>query len=354
MELSKHLSFSYYKTIATINEEHKIYIVQHQSTKRLYIKKILDIYNAEIYQYLLVHPVQGVPRLIELSEENNQLIIIEEYISGTPLSELIKQEALTYNDALTYVKDICQVLDKLHTINPPIIHRDIKPSNIIITNYNRAILLDFNAAKLYSKSSTEDTILLGTQGYAAPEQYGFGSSSPQTDIYALGIVLKEILNTCSTFPNELNAIIKKCTEINPNERYTSVLELETDIDLLFKPEHNWLKSKNEFNFLPPGFRSKTPWKMLFSSIVYIFILWLSLTLENTKVFGLALWIERIICLLIFVSIIFGTFNYMNIQRLIPLCKSSNKLLKTIGVFILDFALVFLLFLILVILETSFF
>ena len=354
MELSKHLSLSYYKTIATISEEHKIYVVQHQSTKRLYIKKILDIYNAEIYQYLLTHSVQGIPRLIELFEENSQLIIIEEYISGTPLNELIKQKNLTYTDALIYVKDICRILDKLHTLNPPIIHRDIKPSNITITNYNRAILLDFNAAKLFSKSSTEDTILLGTQGYAAPEQYGFGSSSPQTDIYALGIVLREILNTCSYFPNDLNTIIKKCTEINPNERYTSVLELEADLDLLLKPEHHQLKSKKIYRFLPPGFRSQTPWKMLFSSIFYVFIIWLSLTLESTNVIGLALWIERIFCLLIFISIIFGTFNYMNIQRLIPLCKSSNKILKYIGVFILDISLVFLLFLVLFILESIFF
>ena len=78
---------------------------------------------------------------------------------------------------------------------PAIIHRDIKPSNIIITAYNRAVLLDFNAAKYYSCQSTEDTVLLGTQGYASPEQYGFGSSSPQTDIYSMGILFRELLNS---------------------------------------------------------------------------------------------------------------------------------------------------------------
>lgn len=89
--------------------------------------------------------------------------------------------------------ELCEILEKLHSANPPIVHRDIKPSNIIITNYDHVILLDFNAAKYFTDPNTSDTILLGTKGYAAPEQYGFGSSTPQTDIYAVGILLKELV-----------------------------------------------------------------------------------------------------------------------------------------------------------------
>lgn len=74
---------------------------------------------------------------------------------------------------------LCNILNALHSMTPPIIHRDIKPSNIIITSYNYAMLLDFNAAKQFSGQNESDTVLIGTPGYAAPEQYGFGSSSPK-------------------------------------------------------------------------------------------------------------------------------------------------------------------------------
>ena len=88
----------------------------------------------------------------------------------------------------------------------PIIHRDIKPSNIMITEQNHVVLLDFNAAKLYTNASTNDTVLLGTKGYAAPEQYGFGSSSPQTDIYAIGVLIKEAADHMTNVPERLFSI----------------------------------------------------------------------------------------------------------------------------------------------------
>ena len=96
---------------------------------------------------------------------------------------------------------LCNILEALHSMTPPIIHRDIKPSNIIITSYNYAMLLDFNAAKQFSGQNESDTVLIGTPGYAAPEQYGFGSSSPKTDIYSLGIVLREMLDRITPVPD---------------------------------------------------------------------------------------------------------------------------------------------------------
>lgn len=133
----------------------------------------------------------GIPRIIEYLEEDNRLILIEEYISGCSLQDMIDDGKLSLTDIFCYMLELCNILEILHAHSPAIIHRDIKPSNIIITNYNKAVLLDFNAAKYYSEQE-KDTMLLGTQGYAAPEQYGFGASSPQTDIYSLGILLKEM------------------------------------------------------------------------------------------------------------------------------------------------------------------
>ena len=184
---------SSFHTIAMINEFHGVYLVQDPDTGKIYVKKVLDVYNPEVYEFLLQHPVAGTPGIIACSEEAGRMVLIEEYISGSSLQEKIEGNALSEADILRYMLDLCDILEKLHTGEQVIIHRDIKPSNIIITTYNRAVLLDFNAAKFYSPESAEDTVLLGTKGYAAPEQYGFGSSSPQTDIYALGMTLQKML-----------------------------------------------------------------------------------------------------------------------------------------------------------------
>lgn len=135
-----------YKIISALNEEHKVYLVQSALSGNIYVQKILDIYNIRVYEYLYRNPVSGIPRIINYYEDGNQLIVIEEYISGTSLQEKIDNSDLSVSDIRSYMIMLCNILEALHSMTPPIIHRDIKPSNIIITSYNYAMLLDFNAA----------------------------------------------------------------------------------------------------------------------------------------------------------------------------------------------------------------
>ena len=79
------------------------------------------------------------------------------------------------------------------SFTPPIVHRDIKPSNIILTEDGRIVLIDLNAARLNDKNRSHDTQLIGTAGFAAPEQYGFAASSPRADLYAAGILMRVLL-----------------------------------------------------------------------------------------------------------------------------------------------------------------
>lgn len=221
-----------YKIISALNEEHKVYLVQSALSGNIYVQKILDVYNIRVYEYLYRNPVAGIPCLINYYEDGNQLIVIEEYISGTSLQEKIDNSDLSVSDIRSYMIMLCNILEALHSMTPPIIHRDIKPSNIIITSYNYAMLLDFNAAKQFSGQNESDTVLIGTPGYAAPEQYGFGSSSPKTDIYSLGIVLREMLGSITPafdiapILHRLNRIADKCTQMTPAARYQSVAELK--------------------------------------------------------------------------------------------------------------------------------
>lgn len=336
MDYSKRLSLSYYKNIAVLNEEHKVYLVQHQDNKNIFVKKKLDVYNTSIYQHLQMSPIEGIPKIVELYEEDSSLTIIEEYISGETLQEKINKCSLHENDIICYIKNLCNTLFKLHSLNPPIIHRDIKPSNIIITPNNRVILLDFNAAKHFTDTKSSDTILLGTKGYAAPEQYGFGYSTQQTDIYAIGILLKELISSLCTPTTKFNNIIEKCTQINPSDRFLSVYDLSKKLHI--KPSN----SNNKFlimeslrPFIPPGFRTLTPWHIILSIIGYIMIFGIGLNLEIENITGIELWIDRFLYLLIILSLVFVGTNYLNIQKIIPLCKNKNRIIHYLGIVILD-------------------
>ena len=356
MDLSQRLSLSYYKTIAAINEAHNVYLVQHQETKRIYIKKILDIYNLHIYEYLRNHPIIGIPKIYDIYEENNQLTIIEEFISGISLQELIDTKALSTDFIVRFMFELCDILENLHFLNPPIIHRDIKPSNIIITPYNHAVLVDFNAAKHLTNKSAPDTVLLGTKGYAAPEQYGFGSSTPQTDIYALGILLKELSAALPSPTNIFDPVINQCAQMNPSDRIENVHKLKDELEKLknlHTADPQFTKPAARKKFAPPGFRTRTPWKVLTAAATYLFILLLSFTLEVKDGTFVQLWIERIFCLLTMLSIVFCCFNYCNIQRFMPLCTNKRRIIRYLGILLLNIEVVFSLLIIMAILVTIF-
>ncbi len=339
MDFSKRLSISYYKNIAVLNEEHQVYIAQHQINKKIFVKKNLSVFNANIYQMLRSNHIEGIPQIYEIYETGSSLTIIEEYISGETLQEKIDQSSLNEQDINYYIAELCNILIQLHSFYPPIIHRDIKPSNIIITPNNRLYLLDYNAAKYLTDTKSSDTVLLGTRGYAAPEQYGFGSSTQQTDIYAIGILLKELTESLQIPTNKFDNLITKCTQIDPSARFKSVGELCKNLprnSIDFKGNQH-LKSWKALT--PPGFRTRKVWKILLALMGYTFIFWLSLTLQATDVSTLALWVERIFCSLIFLSFVFVGTNYLNIQSILPLCQHKNPLVHFLGMIILNTMLV---------------
>ena len=335
MDLAHRLSISYYKTITTLNEEHKIYLVQHQTTGKIYVKKILDIFNKDVYNSLYTNHIPGTPTIIDMYEEGQQLIVIEKYISGESLQDILNNKALSISEICTYISELCTILEKLHNNKPSIIHRDIKPSNIIITEYNHVVLLDFNAAKFHCETSSSDTVLLGTEGYAAPEQYGFGASTPRTDIYSTGILLQRMAESFSQVPKELANIISKCIELNPKDRYQSIAELKAAIQFCGNPlKNSSMTAKPRNRFLPPGFRTLTPWKMIIAVIGYSIIFWLCLSVKFENTSQAATWLWRIFILIINLSIVLIFTNYLNVQKLMPLCRSKYFIVKALGAVLL--------------------
>lgn len=345
MDISSRLSISFYKTIAVLNEQHKIYVVQHIQSKKIYIKKMLIVYSIDIYKYLKANPIEGIPQIVEIYEENSVLTVIEEYISGQTLKELAENSVFDVYEFKKYIFELCGILSKLHRLSPPIVHRDIKPSNIIITPENHVVLIDFNAAKYFEKLKSRDTVLLGTQGYAAPEQYGFGSSTTQTDIYAVGILIKEMLSSMPPYTHDFDDIIKKATQMNPNDRYKDILHLQNAI--------GYRKNKNVFSvkevlavnlrglkkFLPPGFRTGKILHIFVAIPIYALIIALSAQSSRTSTSIAAPVADTVLFTLLFLSVIFAVFNYMDIQRFMPLCKSQKKWKRYLGIVLLCGALI---------------
>lgn len=367
------IALSQYKTVASINEEHNIFLVQNIQTNQFFVKKILDVYNLDIYKLLMRHPVSGTPQIMVCTQVNGQLIIIEEYLSGTSLDTIIHARNYTFYDIIHYMIELCNILEQFHNLETPIIHRDIKPSNIIVDKHNHILLLDFNAAKFYNASAANDTMLLGTPGYASPEQYGFGSSSPLSDIYSIGIIMKEMLSGISESSKDLESIADCCTKLDPKARFRNIQVLKqalmsisanpahcdtprTPVTNHSSNEHNRtdrnLSPKKNIPWLPPGFRSLTPWKMFLATWYYLLMTTSAIAMKST---GGPIIFVITFCLCGFIVLTLPPFvfcNYLNIQNLFPLCKSDNPFIKITGMILLYCGLALSVMLVTIVVETA--
>lgn len=354
MNLEAELKLSYYKEIADVDDVHKVKLVQHAESGKVFVLKTLSIYDIRVFQYLAANPAQGTPRIVELIEDGSLLYVVEEYISGTSLRDKLNvSETFCETKAVALIRQLCDILRPLHKLNPPIVHRDIKPSNIIITLDSKMVLVDFNSAKESGNTKSQDTVLIGTVGYAAPEQYGFSASRPTADIYAIGVLLNELLT--GNLPNEevyggnLEPVIRKCLQMDPINRYQSIDELLRAINIAVKPRITfWADVRS---WLPPGLRNRNPWIALSSMLWYIFITAISFSLEVKNAAGGELQMNRIFCFLILLSETLWLGNYRNIWSYFPLSKSRNVFLKILGIIIWSIALIFALFLVLAIVSS---
>lgn len=236
------------KTLKTIKQDNDktILLVEHETTHTKYIQKELNYYDKTLYQTLQKIKSPYLPKIFVIQENDNHLILIEEYIKGNTLD----QQILSKEDVRNIMHQLCECLNSLHKLDPPIVHRDIKPENIIYHN-NKVTLLDFGIARFLDSKKNKDTLILGSVGYAAPEQFGFQQSNPQTDIYALGKLMNYLLNGSlehqNNIPLDLKQIILKATQLDYKNRYNSVKEMDLAIQgksVIIPPfNHETLKSK---------------------------------------------------------------------------------------------------------------
>lgn len=224
---------------------------------------------------------------------------------------------------------ITSILKPLHSCKTPIIHRDIKPENILLDSNKEVWLIDWGAAKKEKTQKNRDTILMGTEGYATPEQYGFSQSESTTDIYALGVLLNELITGCllsdKKCKGRLGLIVEKCTELEKNKRYKNVDELKKAISL-----SNWLL---------PGFRGKSILFKLFSSFLYFLLAYSTLTMPVEEARSMRETIlNRVFAFILFFSATLYLGNWGNIWSYLPLLNRNKKSEKLIGLIIWLFLL----------------
>ena len=172
------------------------------------------------------HP--HLAEVYDVIEDETAPAVLLEYVPGRSLDELLGDEPPKFDAVRRMALDICDGLIALHSLE--IVHKDLKPENVIITPEGTARLIDYGIATVFGEDRPTQTALLGTVGFAAPEQFGFNRTDARTDIYSFGVLLNLLLAhehpTAKQYrEGQPGIIIRRCLQTSPEDRYASAAEL---------------------------------------------------------------------------------------------------------------------------------
>lgn len=200
-------------------------VVRHKKSGTRYVFRRYSG-SGEVYRRLLPVLCPHLPQIMEAAEQDGQTAVLEEYVQGDTLAELLMGARLTEREARQVTMQLCQALHVLHSMGA--VHRDVKPENVILRGSD-AVLIDFDAARIYKVASESDTQVLGTTGFAAPEQYGIFQSDERADIFSLGVLLNIMITgkhpSREMAAGKMGRIVRKCTMTAPEQRYQSARAL---------------------------------------------------------------------------------------------------------------------------------
>lgn len=376
MTLEEESRLSFYRELTVLDEKKNIVLVQDIRNSELCVKKTIDIYSRDVYEQLASVRIEGVPAVKECVADEGKLIVVEEYVQGRSLKQVLDEQGLLNEEqAYDIAVQLADILVRLHQLEPAIVHRDIKPSNIIIEKNGHVNLIDFNAARHVNADKNEDTRMLGTVYFAAPEQFGFGQSDERTDIYGMGATINYIMTGdkpgAGIAECRFSDILKKCLMVDAKDRYQSAEELRGVLDMLNYSivQDNRKKAETAFGkdntisvvrtyrnirdiivkmyrkyqkrnydidtswrrYLLPGFRRLNVVYCLIALVWYAVIVWMTITFAVTDsktgipVTGgeLSMYKIAVFVLLFGMTMWFG--NYLNIRRKLPGMKKINVL-----------------------------
>ncbi|MGZ6366279.1 MAG: serine/threonine protein kinase [Ktedonobacteraceae bacterium] len=192
----------------------------------------------------LHHP--NLPTIYDGFSEDGRSFLVMEYIDGKTLLQMLKDTGgrpLPVAQVLDYAIQLCDVLIYLHSHNPPIIFRDLKPTNVMVKSNGHVMLIDFGIARFFKEGQAQDTVFLGSPGYAPPEQHGSSQTNPRSDLYSLGATLHCCLTGRDPFhasdrfafppvqqmnplvPLELGQLIQRMVSLDEQQRPNNAFEV---------------------------------------------------------------------------------------------------------------------------------
>lgn len=224
-----------YKEIRVLQEQpgRRLVLLENQKRKQKLLWRCSDRGNGDVYESLceIEHP--NLRPVYDVCSEGDEVEVLEEYLEGEPLSDLLQQHTMKKADVKRVMIGLCRALEALHGLS--IVHRDIKPENVLIGENGQVWLIDYDAARVMD-GKEQETRVLGTPGYAAPEQYGVTACENTADIFAMGVLLNMML--CGEHPARkmcrgwAGHIVRKCTRMEPKKRYRSAARLQRACKLL--------------------------------------------------------------------------------------------------------------------------
>ncbi len=229
----------------------EVFLAEHIALGNLWAIKVLSLTDGTLSDHLneaemlkrLNHPM--LPRIADILKTRTHVYIVMDYLSGGNLLDRLEQNGpVPETDVRNWMMQVCDVLSYLHALKPePVIYRDLKPSNLIIDEQGNLKLVDFGTARTYRSGRDGDTVYIGTQGYAAPEQFGVNQSDGRTDLYNLGMAMLHLLTGVHpvTLPHGeraacmkthavsvgMTGIIVRCTALLPAKRFQDAKSLKT-------------------------------------------------------------------------------------------------------------------------------
>lgn len=187
----------------------------------------------------------ALPRIVDIIDNGVTIYVVMDYIEGESLDKILAAEGPQPEDkVIEWAKQLCDALGYLHSQKKPIIYRDMKPANVMLKPEGNIKIIDFGIAREYKEQNLADTTVLGTKGYAPPEQYS-GQTDPRSDIFALGMTMHHLLTGVDPRNGEpyapvrqwnpdlsegIEAIIDKCVRPAAEHRYQSCSELLYDLE----------------------------------------------------------------------------------------------------------------------------
>ncbi len=250
-----------YHVVSCVYErtEKSCYLVANRETDEKYLLKIRNCKDdrnvLELEHQRICELAQAFPEEYKTSlywKENGTEYLLKSYIQGVDLEKYQeKNRVLSVQEILRIVIGICEETTKLHALMPPVLHRDIKPKNLIIDYRGKVHLIDFETSRYYKENKVKDTVFFGTEGNAAPEQYGYCQTDVRTDVYGIGKVLEFLYNEnagCQTgerlIYRKIQKIIQKAIAFDPAHRYQSISELQCVLEkVMHKVDERHLAKK---------------------------------------------------------------------------------------------------------------